>query len=178
MQTFMVYKDFRKSADVLDARRRFNQVNEGMALVGAIEQGPVVLKHYSMGGPKKYLRGPVPANAPAGYVKVKTPWFNHPAAKMWWNYLPALKAYVNACILSVAHYRTHPNMTAQLYDLTDVAPMVYPWWLGLPALHYSHRSNLIRKDPEYYGRYGWKVEPDLPYYWPDPDPPGEVDSLF
>jgi hypothetical protein len=30
----------------------------------------------------------------------------------------------------------------------------------------SHRSNLLRKDPVFYGQYGWNVPPDLPYFWP------------
>lgn len=47
-----------------------------------------------------------------------------------------------------------------------------PPWLGNPAFHASHRSNLLRKDPKWYGRLGWKEPPNLPYLWPCPyDPP-------
>ena len=48
-----------------------------------------------------------------------------------------------------------------------------PSWLGDEALHRSHRSNLIAKDPDFYRprfaeRFG--AEPDdLPYVWPGPD---------
>jgi hypothetical protein len=45
-------------------------------------------------------------------------------------------------------------------------PILPPPWLGLEPLHASHRSNLLRKDPAYYGRFGWSEPPDLPYLWP------------
>ena len=41
-----------------------------------------------------------------------------------------------------------------------------PPWLGTESLHASHRSNLLRKDPDWYGRFGWTEPPDLPYIWP------------
>ena len=49
-------------------------------------------------------------------------------------------------------------------------PAVKMWrgheWIGDERFHSSHRSNLLRKDPIYYGKYDWKETPDLPYYWP------------
>ena len=47
-------------------------------------------------------------------------------------------------------------------------PILMPRWLGDEKLHASHRSNLLKKDPEYYGRYNWKESDDLPYHWPLP----------
>jgi hypothetical protein len=48
-----------------------------------------------------------------------------------------------------------------------------PSWVGNDALHLSHRSNLIAKDPEFYRpRFAelFGAEPDdLPYVWPEPD---------
>jgi len=41
-----------------------------------------------------------------------------------------------------------------------------PAWLGEDALHASHRSNLLRKDPVYYARYNWIEPSNLPYVWP------------
>ena len=35
-------------------------------------------------------------------------------------------------------------------------------------MHASHRSNLLRKDPEHYMQFGWTEPPDLPYVWPVP----------
>jgi hypothetical protein len=42
----------------------------------------------------------------------------------------------------------------------------YPDWFGNKEFHASHRSNLLRKDPEFYGKYGWTEPHDLPYIWP------------
>ena len=39
-------------------------------------------------------------------------------------------------------------------------------WLGNDIFHASHRSNLLRKMPEYYSEFGWKEPDNLPYYWP------------
>jgi hypothetical protein len=40
-----------------------------------------------------------------------------------------------------------------------------PSWFGLEEFHRSHRSNLLRKDYEYYSQY-FDEDPNLPYYWP------------
>lgn len=42
-----------------------------------------------------------------------------------------------------------------------------PWWLGKKKFHTHHRANLLRKDPEHYGRFGWKEEPQEGYWYPD-----------
>lgn len=41
-----------------------------------------------------------------------------------------------------------------------------PSWLGDEEFHRSHRSNLLRKDSEYYGQFDWNESPDLEYVWP------------
>jgi hypothetical protein len=41
-----------------------------------------------------------------------------------------------------------------------------PPWIGLEALHVSHRSALVRKLPEHYRAYFPDVPDDLPYVWP------------
>ena len=41
-----------------------------------------------------------------------------------------------------------------------------PTWLRDSALHISHRSNLVRKDPEYYKKFWPDIDGDLPYVWP------------
>ena len=43
-----------------------------------------------------------------------------------------------------------------------------PRWLGDEAFHLSHRSNLVRKDPEFYRLRFGDVPDDLPYVWPTP----------
>ena len=92
-------------------------------------------------------------------------WMNHPAVKMWRGYENALKLYVNTMIAEWKRRNYHN--TLQFYDLSDTE-IVYPWWLGDPRLHDSHKSNLLRKEPIYYRQFGWDVPDDLPYFWPVP----------
>ena len=42
---------------------------------------------------------------------------------------------------------------------------ISPYWLGNSDFHASHRSNLLRKDPEHYAQFGWTESDDLPYVW-------------
>ena len=51
-------------------------------------------------------------------------------------------------------------------DTIEVATKNAPLWLGDPTFHASHRSNLLRKDPVFYGKHGWSEPTDLPYVWP------------
>ena len=90
-------------------------------------------------------------------------WRNHPAVLMWRGYENALRLYVNAIIREWEKRGFRNNML--YYDLSQ-AEITFPWWLGDPRLHDSHKSNLLRKNPSYYRQYGWNVPDNLPYYWP------------
>jgi hypothetical protein len=48
--------------------------------------------------------------------------------------------------------------------LQDELPM--PTWLGRTDFHESHQSNLLRKDPKWYGQFGWTVPANRSYIWP------------
>jgi hypothetical protein len=89
-------------------------------------------------------------------------WRNHPCVKMWAGYEDALSNYLRFAI-HIWIYRGKNN-TIKMPDFIIDAKK--PWWLGFDPVHVSHRANLIRKDPIYYGRYGWKEEPYSGYYWP------------
>jgi hypothetical protein len=41
-----------------------------------------------------------------------------------------------------------------------------PAWFSNECLFASHRANLLRKDTNYYSRFGWVVNKHMPYYWP------------
>ena len=90
-------------------------------------------------------------------------WKNHPAVKMWQGHENTLKLYINTMIAEWK--RRNYNNTMQIYDLNDTE-IIFPWWLGDPRLHDSHKSNLLRKEPTYYRQFGWDVPDDLPYFWP------------
>ncbi len=93
-------------------------------------------------------------------------WVNHPATRMWRGYERALiryglavcrewrrRGYKDTCAGKIAVYRTQfPR-----------GPLP-PWWHG--PIHASHRSALLAKDPEFYGRYGWRDPVGGAYVWP------------
>jgi len=89
-------------------------------------------------------------------------WVNHPAVNMWRGYEDALKIYVN-CMIVEWERRGFQN-TMQYYDVHGVVGL--PWWLDDARIHDSHKSNLLRKAPEYYKAFGWNVPENLPYFWP------------
>ena len=93
---------------------------------------------------------------------------DHPAPKMWRGYRDALIDYGLAVCKVWTRERgfsdTVKDKLLEHVSLSDEVRM--PPWLGDEAFHASHRSNLLRKDPVCYGRYGWTEPHDLPYIWP------------
>lgn len=91
-------------------------------------------------------------------------WAHHPAVQMWKGHESALAAYGWTMCAEWKRRGYRDNLTP-FFD-------AYAWggrspaWLGDPALHASHRSNLLRKYPEWYGQYGWTEPNTLPYVWP------------
>lgn len=137
MQTFLPFEDFTTSANCLDMRRLGKQRVEVLQILEAISH--------------------------------RTGWIHHPCTKMWtgygywlckygeeickaWRY----KGYQDTCLPKIQKFREwFPSCSLK------------PPWLGNPLLHQSHRSNLIRKKPEYYrDTLGWNDPDDLPYWWP------------
>jgi len=92
-------------------------------------------------------------------------WVNHPATLMWKPYVPALKYYTN-CIIREWLSRGF-NLNAYWYhELPEC--IVLPWWLGLEALHESHKAMLLRKKYDHYIEY-FNCDPfyyDKGYVWP------------
>jgi hypothetical protein len=43
----------------------------------------------------------------------------------------------------------------------------YPDWFGNQKFHDSHKSNLLKKDFDFYSQYRWSVDPTNPYVWKD-----------
>lgn len=89
-------------------------------------------------------------------------WAHHPAKLMWQGYENALKIYYNECLKEWMARGFRNRMKFESVR----GRVVYPPWLGDERFHASHRSNLLRKDPEYYRQFGWREPPDLPYFWP------------
>ncbi len=89
-------------------------------------------------------------------------WRNHPAVLMWRGYEDALRLYMKVAVQEWV--RRGFRNTMELAAVPE-SPQLPPW-LGDPAFHASHRANLLRKDPVFYGQYGWTESPDLSYVWP------------
>src|SRR3954467_13175355 len=152
MQTFLPVADFAGSARLLDSPRLGKQRVETLQILRAIE-----LPDYG--------------------------WAKHPAVLMWRGRTPALAAY-GLAMARVWQERGFADTTE--LQIGEFAPEVVgrpqeqlgdagllPSWLGDEALHRSHRSNLIAKDPAFYrARFAELFGPepdDLPYVWPGPD---------
>lgn len=98
-------------------------------------------------------------------------WPNHPASKMWRGYELALGNY---CLIGLdrceeVYGKKYPHLREKIVkimmDIKNCHDRVPPW-LGDPAFHAAHRSNLLRKNPKWYGQFGWTEPDNLEYIWP------------
>ena len=153
MITFLPTPDFAQSASMLDSRRLGNQRVEARMIL-------------------RWLRNPeaYPRHQNAGYTI------------MWKGYEDALCLYYNACCEEWAR-RGGRNVICQPEAISSCggggggggasasASARLPPWLGDEAFHRTHRSALLHKLPDHYGKFGWGVEipvPDVNYLWPRP----------
>lgn len=141
MQTFLPMPNFLESAKCLDYRRLNKQILEAKQIINVLE----TLEKDSTAKPA---------------------WRNHPACRAWKGYIPALKLYHDVMLQEWIN-RGYNNTRKFYYPSDNTIVIEFPKWLGDPNFHASHRSNLLRKDPVYYGKFGWKEPMDLPYVWPE-----------
>lgn len=138
MQTFLPYPDFAESAKSLDPRRLGKQRIESKTIIDTL-----------LGRPTK-----------SG--KSRRGWLRHPAVLMWSGYEEALKLYYNVIVEEWIDRGYNNNMPLEIVDPDKI---LMPPWFGNPAVHAAHRSNLLRKDPIFYGKFGWSEPDNLPYVW-------------
>jgi hypothetical protein len=97
-------------------------------------------------------------------------WPNHPASRAWTGHFHALALYSLAGLDELdsrgRHY-PHHRATFEQY-LSQFPDTGFPKWWGREDVHRSHASNLLRKDPAFYGPKFPGVPADLPYIWPTP----------
>ena len=140
VNTFLPWPDYQKTATSLDYRRLGKQRVEGLQIL----------------------------RANLGLTKG---WTNHPAAVMWRGHEGSLMEYICAICDEWETRGYEDNVRGQvlqIYTEHDISSYTYasPWWLGKQQFHRSHKSNLKRKDPDY---YRFNVPDDLPYRWPTPE---------
>ena len=116
MQTFLPYKDFKKSLESLDDKRLGKQRVETFQILNNL-----------LGRPKK---DGTPYKG----------WTNHPCCVMWRGYEDALKLYLNE---SINVWKARGKNNTMQYEEIDVWNIKMPWWLGYEPLHSSHRANLL-----------------------------------
>ncbi|MBF8185799.1 MSMEG_6728 family protein [Nonomuraea sp. K274] len=160
MQTFLPFPDFAATAAVLDPLRLGKQRIESLQVLRALT---------------------IP-----GYG-----WRHHPVVKMWAGYEEALVRYgLEVCdrwramgrpdtcartmTTELARHRATPKATPKATPEVRrqkelAAAGELPPWLGDEALHRSHRSALLRKDPGFYRPVFGDEPDDLDYVWPRSD---------
>lgn len=141
MQTFMPYDDFHSSLDSLDNKRLGKQRVEAKQILNVLLNRP-----RKDGQPYKG-------------------WLNHPCVRMWRGYENALMEYYNISLI-IWEQRGFKN-TMEYEEPGGCVPI--PDWVKEPILNLSHRSNLLRKDYDFYSKYGWQneISPNEPYAWLD-----------
>lgn len=91
-------------------------------------------------------------------------WKNHPAVLMWKGYETALMLYIN--VMHKVWDEKYAKKTRKNPYFTIEGEVKFPPWLGMPTLHASHRSNLLRKNKEFYSKFNWSEPSDMEYVWP------------
>lgn len=95
-------------------------------------------------------------------------WRNHPAVLMWEGHELSLIEYGQAICQEWIERGFNDTLLIKIGDMATCFPdskSCDPEWLGDERLHLSHKSNLLRKDNIYYGKYFREIPSDLPYYW-------------
>ena len=97
-------------------------------------------------------------------------WRNHPATIMWEN-RPAALAHYGVVCCEVWIERGYSDSLLPKFQMFRKIGLEHgdcpepPRFLN--DIAESHRSNLIRKDPEFYLPYWPNTKPHMPYFWPD-----------
>lgn len=136
MQTFLPYPSFQASVSVLDKKRLGNQIYR------------------------------------EALTLIRGGWKNHPASKMWRGFEWHLASYALHGLVelkkrkAIADHLIRKHAETFINIQSEHKDNGLPPWIGDDRFHASHRSNLLRKDPEWYGQFGWTESHDLPYVWP------------
>jgi len=157
MNTFLPYPDFTKSAKVLDNKRLGKERVECLQILRVLSMGPIQ-NSLTLEKGFKYNNG---------LYQRKTPWYNHPATRMWKGYESALLLYMREICeewKSRGYKDTCYEKAIQFVPNKDI--ILLPYWFNNLSINLSHQSNLLRKNSEHYGKYFIGIPNNLPYIWP------------
>jgi hypothetical protein len=92
-------------------------------------------------------------------------WANHPVTRMWRGHEGLLTIYYNTFLRECINER---QIRVKAYSEIILPSTAYPLpsWMSDERVYSSHRSNLLRKDPVYYGNFGWLEDNSQKYFWP------------
>lgn len=139
MQTFLISSNPSETAKILDYRRLGKQRVEVISIANVLLNG-------------------------------NDGWSHHPATKMWKGYEPYLiKVYLKAMMDEWVN-RGYDNTKCQIhYDkfltLLGDREVKQPHWFS-EEFFTSHKSNLLRKNHDYFSKYFPSIPDNLPYIWP------------
>ena len=132
VNTFLPHADFVKSAQALDNKRLGKQRVEAWQILQAL----------------------------LGKTKG---WRTHPATLMWQNHEKALCDYgIAICDEWIARGFKDSMRERFVAIYSDLPDCELPIWFGVEDFHDSHKSNLKRKNPDY---YNFDISDSLPYLW-------------
>jgi hypothetical protein len=101
-------------------------------------------------------------------------WRNHPATQMWAGHEAGLCAYGIAICDEWTGRGYKDTCADKMRAIIEPDPTDLPWWWGNVDVIQSHRSNLVRKAPDFYRPRYSDVPDSLPYLWAKPDGSLEV----
>lgn len=203
MQTFLPYADFAQSAASLDMMRLGKQRVETYQILQKLLNERLITGETIDTGRTRRISLSEPGTAEEDIEWITEPilkkiewpvekwrrepittkgWDRHPAKVMWEGHELALLAYQEAVCnewtsrgyndgtLFKTQYLLEPHK-ARLETAGADQP---PAWIGWEKFHQSHRSNLLRKDEDFYRKL-WASDPvDMEYVWPSKEwPPAE-----
>ncbi len=157
MQTFLPYRDFARSAAVLDTPRLGKQRVETLQVLRALELADYGWANHPA---VRMWRGFTPGVVAYGLATVAE-----------WR----RRGYADSTEALIAEFAPERETQAQL-----AARDALPAWLGDGRLHLSHRSALVRKDPGTYRPLFGDVDDTVEYWWPggtDAAPRGPVEGV-
>ncbi len=142
MQTFIPFPNFFKSAQVLDYRRLGKQRLEAKQIYLALND-----KNYG--------------------------WQNHPAVKMWRGHEQSLLDYgmaictewIGRGYVDNQFYFFFNAYGEKFGNPNQRGNLPMPEWIT-DKFCLSHKSNLVRKKPDYYRPFFPDIPDNLPYIWP------------
>ncbi len=174
MQTFLPYADFARSAAALDRQRLGKQRVEVLQLLNTFRPDRI-LRGWTQHPARLQWAGHLDALARYGLV-VCAEWRHRGYRDGCAPKIAASWCRSTAQDLPEGAEDSVPPLMLERIDAflsrrEEAArrgedPLFFPSWFGDERYHASHRGNLLRKDPGWYGVLGWTESPDLPYFWP------------